>query len=88
MSDWATTSVHYKEGNVKEDQVFAEEGLSPKSLVRIALGERFQSVHLHATNIGKSDLPAGSQPNGKKGFVKCLSTRVSRTGARTSIHLQ
>ena len=72
MSDWATTSVHHKEGNVKEDQAFAEEGLSPKSIVRIALGERFQSVHLHATNIGESSLPAGSQSKWQERLCKVL----------------
>ena len=72
ISDWATTSVHHKEGNVKEDQVFAEEGLSPKSIVRVALGERFQSVNLHAANIGESSLPAGSQSKWQQRLCKVL----------------
>ena len=37
-SDWAATCVNCEEGNMKEDQDGTEEGLSPKSIVRIALG--------------------------------------------------
>ena len=36
-SDWAATCVNCEEGNMKEDQDGTEEGLSPKSIVRIAL---------------------------------------------------
>ena len=41
-SDWATTDVTLK--GEKKHKVTAEDALSPGSLVKLALGERFKSV--------------------------------------------
>lgn len=49
--DWATTD----KGKTRKKKVTDEEALSPGSVVKVALGEKFKSLNIYVTSFGKSD---------------------------------
>ena len=49
--DWATTDT----GKTRKKKVTDEEALSPGSVVKVALGEKFKSLNIYVTSFGKSD---------------------------------
>ncbi len=70
-SDWATTDVLSKgRGKLKED--VDEEALSPGSIVRLALGERFKSAHVYITNFGNSRMRPSSRSEWQQKLCKVL----------------
>ena len=83
-SDWATTDVvpKGKETKAKEDY---EEALSPGSIVKLALGERFKSADVFITNNSKSRMLPSSRSGWQQKLCKVLvdvcmpdgSTKVS-----------
>lgn len=52
MLDWTTTGLVHKGQKLKKES--DEEALSPGSVVKVALGEKFKSVKVYVTSYGKS----------------------------------
>lgn len=52
MLDWTTTGLVHKGQKLKKES--DEEALSPGSVVKVALGEKFKSVKVYITNYEKS----------------------------------
>lgn len=52
MLDWTTTGLVHKGHKLKKES--DEEALSPGSVVKVALGEKFKSVKVYITSYGKS----------------------------------
>lgn len=58
--DWATTDTFSKFGNVLKTETDEEE-LSPGSIVKVALGERFRSVNVYVEKNGNSPMRPSSR---------------------------
>lgn len=58
--DWATTDVVSKGKGMKKNETDGE-ALSPGSIVKLALGKRFKSVHVYITNHGNSRMRPSSR---------------------------
>ena len=56
--DWATTDT----GKTRKKKVTDEEALSPGSVVKVALGEKFKSLNIYVTSFGKRSF---HRPNSK-----------------------
>ncbi|KAJ7380280.1 hypothetical protein OS493_010996 [Desmophyllum pertusum] len=70
-SDWSSTDVVSKGGERKKTDV-DEEALSPGSIVKVALGERFKSVDVYITNSGNSRMRTSSRSNWQQKLCQVL----------------
>ena len=70
-SDWATTDVDSTGGEKKNKQTVAEV-LSPGSIVELALGERFESVHIYVTDSDNTRMRARSSSRWQQKLCKVL----------------
>lgn len=66
---WASTEVVTRVGKKKKE--IDEEGISPGSIVRVALGEHFKSVHVYVTSYGNAS-PHLSRSNWQEKLCKVL----------------
>ena len=78
-SDWATTDVVPKGKERMKDHI-DEEALSPGSIVKLALGERFESVDVYITNIGNSRVRPISRSEWRQKLCKVLVDRCMPDG--------
>ncbi len=70
-SDWATTEV-VLQGDKKKKTEADEEALSPGSIMKLALGERFKSVDLYIANSGDSRMRPSSRTAWQRKLCKVL----------------
>ena len=70
-SDWATTDIISK-GIEKEKKQTVAEVLSPGSIVELALGERFKSVHIYVTDSDSTRMPSKSRSQWQQKLCKVL----------------
>ena len=87
--DWATTDV-FPKGKKKEKEEIDEEALSPGSIVKLALSERFKSADVYITKNGKSRMGPSSRSGWQQKLCKVLvdvcipggSTKVNPSAIR------
>ncbi len=70
-SDWATTEVVSKRTEKKKKKT-DEEALSPGSILKLALGERFKSADVYITSIGNSRMRPSSTSGWQQKLCKVL----------------
>ncbi|KAL9986524.1 hypothetical protein ACROYT_G000688 [Oculina patagonica] len=70
-TDWATTEVVPK-GKEKMKEDIDEEALSPGSIVKLALGERFRSAQVYITNFGNSRMRPSSRSEWQRKLCNVL----------------
>lgn len=70
-SDWATTDVISK-GREKKNKQTVAEVLSPGSMVELALGERFKSVHIYVTDSGNTRMHPRSRSRWQQKLCEVL----------------
>lgn len=77
-SEWATTEVLSRPNNERNERKEVDEAvLTPGSIIKVAIGERVQSIpHVYVTISDNMRVPAGSRSAWLQKLSRCLSTFV------------